>query len=106
MPSGNSSGARSERTGSPMYGFRPQAIVVLENASYPYVGGNLILGQPDELALQVLSTVDPTVGPDVDSRVTKEPGYECRNAHVGVCAARNHQRVTADRYLRYVKFLR
>ncbi len=84
-------------------GLHPE--LVGEQGSRPDVGGQLVLGDADPLALQVLGPGDAAVGADVDGGVAESPRGEHRNADVRAVAARRSQRKGRQRQLADVERL-
>ncbi len=65
---------------------RVDAVVVEQDGPGPDIGGELVLGDADPAALQVLGAFDPLVGADVDGGVAEGPRREHRHAHIGAVA--------------------
>src|SRR4030088_1881563 len=80
------------------------AVFVLQNAAHPDIGGHLIFGQPDGLALEVLRARDAAVRADIDAAVTKQPRHKGRDRDVMRVAARRRHRVAAHRDFGDVEF--
>src|SRR5262249_61938359 len=63
-------------------GLQPE--IVLQDAAYPYVGRDLVLGEPDRLPGERQRPVDAAVGADIDAGMAEQARNEGRDAHVVV----------------------
>ena len=84
---------------------RFHAVLVLQDAADPDVGGDLVFRQADGLAFQILRPRDAAVGPDVDAGMAKQARDERRDRDVVVLSARDLQRIARERQLADVEFL-
>jgi hypothetical protein len=68
---------------------RRNAVFVLHHGAHPDYRGNLIFGQADALAAQILRPADSGTVADIDARMAKNPRHEGRNADIGRGAGRH-----------------
>ena len=90
---------------APMDVGRFHAILVLHDAAHPHHRGDLVLGQPDALALEVGGRADAGVGAHVDAGMPEQPRHEGRDAHIGRGAGRDGADIARERQLGDVEFL-
>nr|WP_292038977.1 hypothetical protein [Massilia sp. UBA6681] len=83
---------------------RQDAVVVLQDRAHPDVGGELVLGQADAAAAQVLGALD-AVGAHVDRGVAEGARQEHRHADVGQGAGGGLDGGAGERQLADVEFL-
>jgi hypothetical protein len=73
----------------PLNGIGLDAVIVLEDAAYPDVGGDLVLGQADALAFQIGWGLDAAISPDVDTGMTEHPRHKRRHTDVMALVTRD-----------------
>ena len=71
------------------------AVIFLENAAHPDVGGGLEIGAADPFADQVLRRADAGIGVDEDKAVAKAPVQKHRNGGERLAAVARHE-IAAD----------
>ena len=81
------------------------AVFVLQHAAHPDHGRDLVFGQADALAAQVLRLVDAGVGAHIDAGMPEQPRHERRDADVLRRARGDRADVARERHLRDVEFL-
>ena len=84
---------------------RLHAVFVLQHAAHPDHRRDLVFGQADALAAQVLRLVDAGVGAHIDAGMPEQPRHEGRDADVLRRARRHGADVARERHLGDVEFL-
>ena len=79
------------------------AVLVLEEAADEDIGGLLIFGNADGLALEVFWLADAAIGPDIDAAVAEDARGEGGNADILRFARTGHDGVAAHRHFRDVE---
>ena len=90
---------------APMDFGRLDAVFVLHQAAHPHHRGDLIFGQADALAAQVLRLADAGVLADIDAGMPENARHESGDADIGRGAGRHRAQIARKRQLRDVEFL-
>src|SRR4029453_15942015 len=90
---------------APMDLVGPHAVFVLHHAAHPDHRRDLIFGQADALAAQVLRGADASTGADVDAGVAEDARYESRDADIGRGAPRDRAQIARERQLRDIELV-
>ena len=99
------SGVRSSRPGSSWPPLRQwmsvglHAVFVLQHAAHPDHRGDLVLGQADALAAQVVRLADAGIGAHIDAGVAEQPRHERRDADIVRRAGRHGADIARERQL-------
>src|SRR2546425_4853282 len=84
---------------APVHIAHVHAVLVVQDAADPDVRGDLVFGQAERLAFQVLRAPDAAIGADVDARVPEQTGNIGGDRDIVGFAARDLQRVAGERKL-------
>src|SRR5437764_3581153 len=80
------------------------AVFMLQHAAHPHHGRDLVLGQTDPLAAQILRLADAAISTNIDTRMAENSRNESRNADIGRCAGRHRAQIARKRQFGDVEF--